>query len=152
MRGERRPRRGTYWVLSLRTSLTSPSCARQPHHVLGLGAGTDALRGETGHVGVGRQQGGDLIEGGLVAGEQCLLRIGERRRHQGGEGVDELVVGLGGKVGEDRIMLLALPLYVNFYVVTRKLGGGSVFTCRHKAATAGSHGLNSRIRPEAVNP
>ncbi len=70
----------------------------QAQHVLGLGAGGDALGGEIGLIGVDRQQRRDLGDGGVVSGAQRFGGVIERRRQQVGQGVDELVVQVGGEI------------------------------------------------------
>ena len=68
-----------------------------------LGAGGDELGGEAGLLGVGRQQGGGLGDGGVVAADEVVGGVGDRRREGGAEAVGELVVHvpreLDGEVG-----------------------------------------------------
>jgi hypothetical protein len=72
--------------------------AEQPQHFLGLGAGSDALGGEIDLVRVDRQQRRHLGDGGMVSGAQRFGRVVERRRQQVRQGIDELVIQLGGKI------------------------------------------------------
>ena len=58
-----------------------------------LGAGGDILGGEVGLVGRGRQQRGDVRDGGAVAAGGVLGRVGDRRRKQAAQRVGDLVVG-----------------------------------------------------------
>ena len=68
-----------------------------------LGAGGDELGGEAGLLGVGRQQGGGLGDGGVVAADEVFGGVGDRRRERGAEAVGKLVVHvpreLDGEVG-----------------------------------------------------
>ena len=66
--------------------------ADQLHQIVGLGEGGDALSSECGLVGVGRQHGGHLVDGGLVAGEQSLGRVLHRRRQAAVEGALKVLV------------------------------------------------------------
>ena len=59
-----------------------------------LGAGGDILRGEFRFRGVGRQQRGDLGDGRVVAADETVRRVGDRRREGSSEGVDGRVVGV----------------------------------------------------------
>jgi len=81
---------------------------QQPQHVVRLGVGGDTLGGEAGLVGVDRPQVGHLGDGGFVAGEQGLLRVGQRWRQERREGVDDVIAGLHleaeGWVGLARVL------------------------------------------------
>ena len=86
------------WVVHFRANeeirrvLPSPPQAFQ-----GLGTGGDIQGGEVGVVGTGGEHRCDLGDGGIVAVDAGLRRVGDGRRQRGTEGVDELVVGVPGE-------------------------------------------------------
>ena len=59
---------------------------------LGRGASGDIMGGDVTLLGIHRQQGGDLGDGGGVAGKYRLRRVGVRRGKQGSQGMNELLV------------------------------------------------------------
>jgi hypothetical protein len=67
----------------------------------GAGAGGDIGGGEVGLVGIGREEAGDLGDGGVVAADAILRRVGEGRE-RGAQRVDELVVDVPGELGLGR--------------------------------------------------
>ena len=71
--------------------------AGKPQAIHCLGVGADKLRGESGLVGGGGQQCGDRGDGGVVAADEVLRRVGDGRRERRAEGVDGLVVNVPGK-------------------------------------------------------
>ena len=67
------------------------------HAVAGVEVAGDELAGEGGFGGVGRQQGGDLRDGGVVAAGDLLLGVGDRGRQRGVEVADQEVIGVPGE-------------------------------------------------------
>jgi hypothetical protein len=63
-----------------------------------LFVGGDKLSGETGLVGGGGQQCGDNGDGGIVAADEVLGRVGDGRWERRAEGVDGLVVDVPGEL------------------------------------------------------
>jgi hypothetical protein len=97
--------------------------ADQPHYILGLCAGGDALGGQLGLIGVDRGQGGDSGDGGVVSSEQRFRGVGYGRGKQGYEGVDEVAVGLGREV-YGRVWLVVLGFHSGLLEDTRKIVNG----------------------------
>ncbi len=68
------------------------------HRDHGLGVGGNRLGGDGGLRGIGRAEGGDLGDGGVVSGDRRCW-VGRGGRQVLAERVDEVVVGVAGEGG-----------------------------------------------------
>jgi len=60
--------------------------------------GGDELRGKVGFGGVGRREGGDAGDDGVIAAGEVFRAVGKRRRQGEAQRADELPIGVGRKL------------------------------------------------------